>query len=120
MSQHLKKNICGRGEPGLLVSDVDEYTLARMLPLHMRYACLYWADHMQEGKVQIEDHCKIHHFLRNGVLFWLEALGWMQQVSSSVRTATLLQRMTQVRGTSKRLPIHHDVLTPTCTGTKVL
>ena len=118
MSRHLRKNICGRGQPGLLVSDVDEHTLARMLPLHMRYACLYWADHMQEGKVQIEDHGKIHHFLRNGVLFWLEALGWMQQVSGSVRTATLLQRMMQVRGT-RDFPIHHDVLTPTCTGTKV-
>jgi hypothetical protein len=77
MSNSLKLDVCGQVAPRTLVADVESSRIEQRLPPEVRYACLYWIQHLQKSDVQPCDDDKVHQFLEVHLLHWLEALGWM-------------------------------------------
>jgi len=100
----LKRDICGMYHPGAETSKIDSSKLDSCLPIHTRYACRYWVDHLEQlGNFQREeaglhDNGQVHVFLQKHFLHWLEALSLMGKVSKGVLMITALQSMLTVSG----------------------
>ncbi|KAH8586332.1 putative WD-repeat protein [Bisporella sp. PMI_857] len=84
MSNSLKQDICGQGAPGTLVADVESSRIEQCLPPEVKYACLYWIQHLQKSDAQLHDNGQVHRFLQVHLLHWLEALGWMGKTSEGI------------------------------------
>jgi hypothetical protein len=96
MSATLKQDICGLDAPGALVADVDSSLVERGLPPAVQYACLYWIQHLQKSGAQLHDNDQVHQFLQEYLLYWLEALGWIQKISEGIHAIASLAFITAV------------------------
>ena len=103
MSNSLKQDICGLDAPGMLVAEVDKTRVERCLPPEVEYACLYWVEHLQKGDVRLHDNDKVHQFLQNHFLHWLEALSWMGRMSEGILTIRTLESIALVSPLPARL-----------------
>jgi hypothetical protein len=56
MSNSLKQDVCGQEAPGTLVTDVKSNQIEQCLPPEVRYACLYWIQHLQKSDAQLYDN----------------------------------------------------------------
>lgn len=98
----LKKDICGLKTPGTFISSVDKNTINRCLPMHVQYACQYWVRHLEQLSIEerekfgFKDDGKVHNFLHENFLYWLEALSLMGKISEGVRMIQSLKSMLQV------------------------
>ena len=90
LSAHLRKDICNLHEPGALAADVDPHVVELCLPSHIRYACRYWVEHLgqispsRHREVGLTDGGRVHQFLKEKFLHWLEAMSWLRWTSESV------------------------------------
>lgn len=84
MSTSLKQDICGLSAPGVLATDVEGSRVDERLPPEVQYACLYWVRHLERSGAQLFDDDQVHQFLQVHLLYWLEALSWMQKVSEGI------------------------------------
>jgi hypothetical protein len=96
MSTSLKQDICGLNTPGVLVSDVESSRVDRSIPPEVQYACLYWIQHFHKSGAQLHDDDKVHQFLKEHLLHWIEALGWMQKVSEGIYAIASLESIIAV------------------------
>jgi len=100
LSRHLKQDICSLKLPGSLTSEVDPYTVQRCLPYEIRYACQYWVDHLQRSNVKLCDgeplHDRVHAFLNEHFLHWLEALSIIGNMPDGVLMVKALDSMITV------------------------
>ncbi|PVH68302.1 hypothetical protein DL98DRAFT_631910 [Cadophora sp. DSE1049] len=80
----LKQDIRGLETPGALVTDVASNRVDQYLPLEVKYACLYWIQHLQRSGAQLRDSGQVHQFLEVHLLHWLEALGWIGKTSEGI------------------------------------
>jgi hypothetical protein len=84
MSANLKKDICDLRAPGAYAREVQIGRIEQCLPTDLQYACRYWVQHLRESEVQLEDNGKVHSFLRDHLLHWLEALSLIRETSEGV------------------------------------
>ena len=96
MSTSLKQDICDLNIPGILVTDVENSRVEQYLPPEVQYACLYWVQHLQKSGTRLHDNDRVHQFLQEHLLHWLEALSWMRKVSKGIHAITSLQSMALV------------------------
>ena len=96
MSTSLKQDICGLHTPGVLVTDVANTRVEQCLPPEVRYACLYWVQHLQKGSTQLHDSHQVHQFLQVHLLHWLEALGWIGKSSEGILAILALETLIPV------------------------
>lgn len=96
MSSSLKQDICGLKAPGVLVTDVASSRVDQCLPLEVRYACLYWIQHLQKSRAQLRDNEQVHQFLQLHLLHWLEALGWIGKTSEGILAILSLEAQISV------------------------
>jgi hypothetical protein len=96
MSAALKQDICGLDALGVLVTDIENSQVEQYLPPEVQYACLYWVQHLQESGAQISDNDKVHQFLRDHLLHWLEALSWMRKISEGILAIISLESIALV------------------------
>ena len=96
MSNSLKQDVCGQKAPGTLVADVESGQIEQCLPLEVRYACLYWIQHLQKSGAQLCDNDQTHQFLQVHLLHWLEALGWIGKISEGILAISSLDAQIQV------------------------
>ena len=89
----LRKNICHL-ESAQLRSEVEPQTIRDHLPERIRYACRYWVHHLEKSTTRIHDQDKIHSFLKEHLLHWLEALSLMGNVHHSVHMIGQLELLT--------------------------
>ncbi|KIL55594.1 hypothetical protein M378DRAFT_173507 [Amanita muscaria Koide BX008] len=62
MDKHLKRNILGLGDParfmsnedGLKADGITDEQIQEKLPQHLRYACAYWANHLEVANMEDE------------------------------------------------------------------
>lgn len=80
----LKKDICCQKKPGTLRKNIDKQVVDRYLKPEVQYACLYWVEHLQKSGSKIDDDDQVYEFLKEHLLHWLEALGWMGKVSDGL------------------------------------
>jgi len=100
MSDALGRDVYSLRDPGCLIEQVNypvPDTLARI-----RYACVYWIDHLCEidssllDRVGLCDSGRIHKFLKTHFLHWLEALSLMKSISSGVTMIRKLENLLAV------------------------
>ncbi|KAF2471639.1 purine and uridine phosphorylase [Lindgomyces ingoldianus] len=99
MSTSLKENICGLNSPGIRATEVDSSRVQQCLPPELQYACLYWIQHFQRSRVQFRDNDPVHQFLKQHLLHWFEALGWMGKISEGIHAIASLELMIVARHT---------------------
>ena len=80
----LKRNICSLSRFGALRTEIAPLAVQANVPTELQYACQYWASHLQQGHVKLEDQGQIHQFLKKHFLHWLEAMGAMGVVTEAV------------------------------------
>ena len=80
----LKRNICSLPSFGTVRTEIDPLAVQGNLPTELQYACRYWATHLQQGHVKLEDQDQIHQFLKKHFLHWLEAMGLMGVITEAV------------------------------------
>lgn len=84
MSKGLRQDICRVSAPGTLVANVEPSVVKKFLPPEVQYACLYWIQHLQKSSAELCDSDEVYQFLRDHLLHWLEALGWMGKTSEGI------------------------------------
>jgi hypothetical protein len=92
----LKQDICGLHDPGALLTTVKTSQVEQFLPPEVQYACRYWVSHLQRSSAHIFDNDKVHRFLREHLLHWLEALSWMQKIYEGIRAIISLESIASV------------------------
>jgi hypothetical protein len=95
MDEGLQKDICDLRFPGASVTDVSSELLQLRLPPHLRYACLYWAQHVRQSCDPPKIESRISNFMRKHTLHWIEALSLLGRLSEA-RDMLALLRMTKV------------------------
>ena len=96
MSDSLKQDICGQEAPSTLVAGIESSWIEQCLPLEIRYACLYWVQHLQKSGAQLNDNDYIHQFFQVHLLHWLEALGWIGKTSEGILAIYSLEALIPV------------------------
>jgi hypothetical protein len=96
LSTSMKQDICELNAPGMLAAKMESGRVEQYLPPEVQYACLYWIQHLQKSGTQLRDDDQVHLFLREHLLHWLEALGWMGKVSEGIHALTVLESVAVV------------------------
>jgi hypothetical protein len=78
------------------VDDVESSRIEQFLPPEVRYACLYWIQHLQKSGAQLHENDYVHQFLQKHLLHWLEALGWIRKISEGILAILLLEAQISV------------------------
>jgi hypothetical protein len=87
MDKALLRDIYGLQYPGYSIDKVEHPNPDPLAPI--RYACIYWVDHLCEiksshDKVGLYDNGTIDAFLRKHFLHWLEALSLIKGISDGI------------------------------------
>ncbi|KIL55299.1 hypothetical protein M378DRAFT_48519, partial [Amanita muscaria Koide BX008] len=94
MEQYLKYNISGLGKPARFMSNEDglakdritDEQLERNIPQQLRYACVYWANHLEVANIEDIDLMKeLEQFANDHMLHWFEALSLIRKLDSAHR-----------------------------------
>jgi hypothetical protein len=96
MSKTFKKDIYQIHTPGSPATSVESTRIQQYPPLEVQYACLYWIQHLQKSSTQLRDNDKVHQFLQEHLLHWLETLGWMGKTSKGILAILLLEAQISV------------------------
>jgi hypothetical protein len=102
MSSELHEDICELLWPGITYSEIPQDRVEEMIQQHLRYACRYWVDHLSKlsngdrKSVGLIDGGKVHTFLENHFLHWLEAMILIEETASTVLMLDKLQILVQV------------------------
>jgi hypothetical protein len=91
MSNSLKQDVCRQGAAGTLVADVESSQIEQCLPPEVRYACLYWIQHLQKSDAQLYNNDQVYQFLQVHFLHWLEALSWIGKTSEGIHAILSLK-----------------------------
>jgi hypothetical protein len=103
MAKILKKDMLCLHMPGALVSEAGCDRVDTHLPKYVQYVCCYWTAHLsqasafQRAQIGLSDDGKIHKFLQEHFLHWLEVLSLLRKMSDSVQMAMDLEKMLMVR-----------------------
>jgi hypothetical protein len=100
MERLLHKDIYNLKDPGCLI---DEIKAVNPDPLdQFRYPCVYWVDHLCEidwslhNEIGICDDGRIHRFLKDRLLHWLEALSLIRNTAAGVIAIRKLENLVAV------------------------
>ncbi|KAH0541390.1 hypothetical protein FGG08_004154 [Glutinoglossum americanum] len=109
MSNNLREDMCNLRFPGSLATEVEEGQVEKCLPLDVQYACRYWVDHLyqvshlQQGQISLADNGRVHKFLQDHFLHWLEGLSLMRRLSHGVMMIRQLESMLMPRSSTSSL-----------------
>jgi NACHT domain len=95
MSETLQKPIYKLRQPGISIDLAKPPLPDPLAPL--RYSCVYWARHFDKVyQSDLTDGGKIHRFLQNCFLYWLEALSLCRGMSEGMLSMAKLETLVQV------------------------
>lgn len=97
MSSLLKQDICGLGSPSTPIADVHKDQLEQYLPPELKYACLYWVQHLAQTRHRIDDGSSIHQFLQEHFLHWLEVMSLIGETNKCTHILEILSTLVNVR-----------------------
>ncbi|KAJ0421287.1 hypothetical protein BJY00DRAFT_282468 [Aspergillus carlsbadensis] len=87
----LTQDICGLNSPGVLAAEIAPEVVGKNVPGDLRYACLYWVNHLVEADGVICDRDKVHQFLKKYFLHWIEALSLLESLHKATSYIQKLQ-----------------------------
>ena len=97
LSSSLRRNPCHLPSLGTKKSEIAQKDVNNALSPAVQYACRYWADHAQKGKLELLDHGCIHKVLKQHFLHWLEAMSLMGKISEAIIAITNMAAIINVR-----------------------
>ncbi|KIL58996.1 hypothetical protein M378DRAFT_283149 [Amanita muscaria Koide BX008] len=92
MDKHLKRNILGLGDPARFMSNEDglkeaaitDEQIQEKIPQHLRYACVYWDNHLEVAKIEDEALMnELEMFVDEHMLYWFEVLSLIGNLDSA-------------------------------------
>ncbi|EJC98388.1 WD40 repeat-like protein [Fomitiporia mediterranea MF3/22] len=83
MRDRLRFNICKIESSYIFNDQIPDLPdrIGANIPLHLKYACLFWTQHLREAQCSFELLDKLSEFLNNRLLFWLEVLSLLEKVN---------------------------------------
>jgi hypothetical protein len=93
MDDNLHKDMLGLGSPGTLKREVSGDRIDRRFPSHLRYACLYWVQHIERSKRALDLRKRVNNFLLTHLLHWLESLSWLEKLDDALEMVKLLEAL---------------------------
>jgi hypothetical protein len=96
LSAKLKRDICNLQAPGILTEEISDQKIKSGLSADLQYACQYWVLHLKGSEAQLEDNDKVHNFLRQNLLYWLETLSLIGKTAEGVYAIILLESIVRV------------------------
>ena len=88
LSSSLQRNICRLPSLGTLKSEIAQKDIDSALSPAVQYACRYWTDHVQMGKVELLDHGRVHNLLQKHFLHWIEAMSLIGKITEAIIAIT--------------------------------
>ena len=92
----LQENLCKLEYPGKPRREIDQTTINDRLSPAFQYACRYWIQHLEYGKVAIHDQDAVHIFLQEHFLHWLEAMSLINRLAEVIKQIRVLQSLVSV------------------------
>lgn len=92
----LGKDLCGIQKPGVRRVEITREEVIRSIAVDVAYACCYWALHTFESEDRLCDDGHVHQFLQRHFLHWLEALSWLDRLSSAIAYVDQLRCLVEV------------------------
>ncbi|KAL8778212.1 MAG: hypothetical protein Q9213_007520 [Squamulea squamosa] len=89
----LQENLCKLEYPGKPRRDIDQTTINNRLSSAFQYACRYWIQHIEHGKVEIYNQDNVHVFLQKHFLHWLEAISLINRLAEVIEQIRVLQSL---------------------------
>ncbi|KAH6955659.1 hypothetical protein BKA56DRAFT_638112 [Ilyonectria sp. MPI-CAGE-AT-0026] len=83
-------NLC---HPGISIDQATKFAPDADSLATVRYACVYWVDHLSRYQNALCNNGDVHVFLRDSFLYWFEALGLMGRISDGVVAITKLVKL---------------------------
>ena len=99
MQELLRFNI-GNLESSFLLDQAVSNIATRVdeaIPTHLFYACKFWCDHMLQSKAAENLVLLVESFLRQRILFWIEALNLKRGIQLGVLALSKLNSEITVR-----------------------
>jgi hypothetical protein len=90
MSERLTKNICRLRGPGALTKTISQEVIDECVPPSLRYACLYWVQHIQSARNPEALRGFVSSFMAVYFLHWLEVLRLIGRMTEAVEMVSLL------------------------------
>lgn len=102
MSRVLKRDMCNLLRPGSLTEEVlATGQIKKSIVPQVAYACEYWVEHLiagwQSRSNLLADGGKVHSFLQEHLLHWLEAMSLLQRMTDALAALDNLGSVLSVR-----------------------
>ncbi|KAF3314404.1 hypothetical protein TWF173_004746 [Orbilia oligospora] len=104
----LKQDICRLELPGILRSEIHESLVQKYISPELQYACRYWVYHLNRSGNKIRDDDQTHQFLKDWLLYWLEAESILGDLESTIQMAEDLRAIVDVEKGEKVLAFLYD------------
>ncbi|KAF9887949.1 hypothetical protein FE257_009471 [Aspergillus nanangensis] len=108
--KHFKDNLCDLEDPAATVEDVPSGVISERLPAEIRYASLYWVDHLVASNAPLTDSHEAYVFLQKHFLHWLEALSYFRKIPESILIIRKLQCLVTPQESGSISAFLHDAL----------
>ena len=101
----LHQDMCDLRLPGSLATEIAKDTIDQRISRSLYYSCIYFVDHLgsldciQRTAVGLSDHGKVHQFLLDKFLFWLETMSLVGAIDQSFNMVARMQALLQVSTT---------------------
>ncbi|KIL56301.1 hypothetical protein M378DRAFT_172828 [Amanita muscaria Koide BX008] len=106
MDKRLKRNILGLGDParfmstedGLKEDGITDEQLQEKIPQQLRYACVYWVNHLEVAKIEDEALMNgLEKFVDERMLYWFEVLSLIGNLDSAHLAIRLVLKLLKSR-----------------------
>ncbi|WAO86205.1 NACHT domain-containing protein [Fusarium falciforme] len=91
MNDALEEDICGQVHPGADRSSLRRGQVDSSIPPELKYACRFWAHHMQNAERSFYRDQEIYNFLSSHFLHWIEVLSLIERPTESYHISKSLQ-----------------------------
>jgi hypothetical protein len=106
MKGGLRFNICNLESSYLLNTEIVdmEMRIEQNIPSHLRYASIYWANHLSASKFDAKVLELLQDFMENRFLFWLEVMSLTKRMDVVAHTLSVLIDWMKVRSIWQIIP----------------
>ncbi|KAF5510808.1 Vegetative incompatibility protein HET-E-1 [Colletotrichum siamense] len=86
----LRNDLCRLDDPGVRRDEIPRERIYQHIPRSLEYACRYWVMHLGESGsgIHVQD---AHEFLTRYLLYWFEAMSWMNLLHQAPRDLLILE-----------------------------
>ncbi|KIL57014.1 hypothetical protein M378DRAFT_16554 [Amanita muscaria Koide BX008] len=112
MCEHLKYNILGFGDLARFMDNKDgrskdgitDEQLEEKIPQHLRYACIYWVNHLKAANTQDADLINgLAKFADEHMLYWFEVLSLIGQLDLAQHAIAVVLKLLKLSSDSHQL-----------------